>query len=100
MKTAPAKAGKSVLGAEHELPTAAVVRSSQATLARRRSQTNAGGGRPGHGGGVAEVDRKGGGFESEALAPLTQQFRKSVVSAPTLVSGGTARLCAEVAPSS
>jgi hypothetical protein len=36
MKTAPAKAR--ILGAEHELPTATVVRSSQATPARRRGQ--------------------------------------------------------------
>lgn len=40
MTTALAKA--CIFGAEHELPTAAVVRSSQATPGRRRGQRHAG----------------------------------------------------------
>lgn len=43
MKTVPAKAGKNILRVEHELPTASVVRSSQATPARRRGQLCLGG---------------------------------------------------------
>lgn len=38
MPTAPAKARTRTLGAEHELPTPAIVRTLQATPARRRGQ--------------------------------------------------------------
>jgi hypothetical protein len=59
----PAKAGKNILRPEHELPTAAAVRSSQATPARRRGQLCTGGARRGGRDQAGEV-------ESETAAGL------------------------------
>lgn len=56
MKTAPVKAR--ILGAEHELPTAAVVRSSQATPVRWRDNSALEAFGHQHGKWVAEADRK------------------------------------------
>jgi len=65
MTTAPAKAR--ILGAEHELPTATVARSSQAAPGRRRGQLCAGGV-------LTRAWKVGGGSGTEVVARLNRKY--------------------------